>query len=285
MICVAILEMEEHEEGKKGGGEGYQPARARMFTKLNAKVRRNVTRRQIPFAAAVGDLADEAENNCNTISSGGEEYCKGHNNSRKRSRDDRRPVILGTDHVRDSADETATDHVRDSADETVENSSITIFKNKRPATLLSIRREYSPEDNSSKKMRLLSREIEKLRTQLSDRARARAEEVELDTGGAVAEQFPSINITEEHVNDNCIVCQESFQIGEVGCEMSCSHMFHKKCIFEWLSTSATCPVCRYKFRSPTSSYNDSRSFESSYTSRINRFSASPSPSRRSPAES
>ena len=86
--------MEENEEGKKGGGEGYQPARERMFTKLNGKVRRNVTRRQIPFAAAVGDLADEAENNCNTISSGGEEYCKRQYNSRKISRDDRCPLTM-----------------------------------------------------------------------------------------------------------------------------------------------------------------------------------------------
>ena len=90
-----------------------------------------------------------------------------------------------------------------------------MFNNRRPATLISGGEEYSLEDNSSKKIILLSREIEKLKTQPSDRGRAE----EVDTAGAIAEQFPSINITEEHVDDNCVVCQESFEIGEKGCEM------------------------------------------------------------------
>ncbi len=28
------------------------------------------------------------------------------------------------------------------------------------------------------------------------------------------------------------------------CELPCNHKFHKKCLFEWLNKSFTCPLCR-----------------------------------------
>lgn len=44
--------------------------------------------------------------------------------------------------------------------------------------------------------------------------------------------------------DKCIICLETLEISEV-CKMkNCIHIFHKKCIKNWLNIKHNCPTCR-----------------------------------------
>jgi len=44
---------------------------------------------------------------------------------------------------------------------------------------------------------------------------------------------------------NCAVCLENIEIGEWYKKLpTCEHCFHAECIDQWLSTRATCPICR-----------------------------------------
>ncbi|KAK7836966.1 uncharacterized protein LOC112031846 [Quercus suber] len=43
----------------------------------------------------------------------------------------------------------------------------------------------------------------------------------------------------------CSICLEEFQNGSKVTRMPCSHVYHGKCIFKWLKTSHSCPLCRY----------------------------------------
>nr|GEY79355.1 NEP1-interacting protein-like 1 [Tanacetum cinerariifolium] len=48
-----------------------------------------------------------------------------------------------------------------------------------------------------------------------------------------------------HVSNNCAICLQSFKNREVVRELpECRHIFHLKCIDEWLIRSGSCPVCR-----------------------------------------
>ncbi|KAJ4915722.1 RING/U-box superfamily protein [Raphanus sativus] len=45
---------------------------------------------------------------------------------------------------------------------------------------------------------------------------------------------------------SCPVCLEEWSEGDVAAEMPCKHVFHSKCVEEWLGRHATCPLCRYE---------------------------------------
>ncbi|KAL4633774.1 hypothetical protein ACB092_04G146600 [Castanea dentata] len=51
---------------------------------------------------------------------------------------------------------------------------------------------------------------------------------------------PSSNSIQE-----CSICLEEFQIGFEVTSMPCSHVYHGKCIAQWLQASHFCPLCRY----------------------------------------
>ena len=42
-------------------------------------------------------------------------------------------------------------------------------------------------------------------------------------------------------NEECMICLEPLN-NEIA-EVSCSHLFHYKCIKEWLSNNDRCPLC------------------------------------------
>lgn len=44
---------------------------------------------------------------------------------------------------------------------------------------------------------------------------------------------------------SCAVCLEDYAIGETVRTIPCFHTFHTKCIDPWLSTKATCPICKH----------------------------------------
>jgi len=48
------------------------------------------------------------------------------------------------------------------------------------------------------------------------------------------------------VNDTCAICLEKYINNEVIVEFSCqSHIFHEKCLYEWLQKSEICPLCKH----------------------------------------
>jgi hypothetical protein len=58
-------------------------------------------------------------------------------------------------------------------------------------------------------------------------------------------EIPKIEITADLTTTQCSICFDEFTLSESDVrKLPCSHLFHEKCIFPWLSTSGTCPVCR-----------------------------------------
>ena len=45
----------------------------------------------------------------------------------------------------------------------------------------------------------------------------------------------------------CVFCQNKIQIGFRAKQLPCKHIFHGKCIIEWLDLKLECPLCRYDF--------------------------------------
>jgi hypothetical protein len=52
----------------------------------------------------------------------------------------------------------------------------------------------------------------------------------------------------DNVFDDCPICYEDFLKvfldDEYVIGFECKHYFHKECIFKWLETHTTCPICR-----------------------------------------
>lgn len=43
--------------------------------------------------------------------------------------------------------------------------------------------------------------------------------------------------------NQCPICFEAFSKGAMVVETSCSYRFHKRCMYEWLLNSSSCPIC------------------------------------------
>ncbi|KAL2559257.1 RING/U-box superfamily protein [Forsythia ovata] len=63
---------------------------------------------------------------------------------------------------------------------------------------------------------------------------------------ASIEAMPSVEITGNENNEECVICLEEWKAGQMATEMPCKHRFHGNCIKKWLETHGSCPVCRYK---------------------------------------
>jgi hypothetical protein len=64
-------------------------------------------------------------------------------------------------------------------------------------------------------------------------------------------EIPKIDITAELTTTQCSICFDEFILAEPDVrKLPCSHLFHEKCIFPWLRTSGTCPVCRACLNQP-----------------------------------
>lgn len=44
----------------------------------------------------------------------------------------------------------------------------------------------------------------------------------------------------------CCICLEELNIAEKVMAIPCSHLFHSRCIIEWLEMNNSCPLCRCK---------------------------------------
>lgn len=46
---------------------------------------------------------------------------------------------------------------------------------------------------------------------------------------------------------DCLICQEDIIRTGYGISIECGHVFHGKCILEWMDSNRTCPICRTNF--------------------------------------
>jgi hypothetical protein len=54
----------------------------------------------------------------------------------------------------------------------------------------------------------------------------------------------SISLVCQPLSKECIICQEIYQTGDIILKLPCCHLYHQACLFRWLSTAHTCPLCR-----------------------------------------
>ena len=45
---------------------------------------------------------------------------------------------------------------------------------------------------------------------------------------------------------HCLICLCNYEVGEKVSALPCFHTFHTKCIDEWITRSAKCPVCKFQ---------------------------------------
>ena len=47
-------------------------------------------------------------------------------------------------------------------------------------------------------------------------------------------------------NNNCVICLNDFDIGDIISALPCCHVFHTECIENWMKNELTCPVCKFE---------------------------------------
>ena len=57
-----------------------------------------------------------------------------------------------------------------------------------------------------------------------------------------SDDIVNVNVVPEEGDQQCVICIEDIEEDET--ELPCGHVFHTKCLFEWLMQQDTCPVCR-----------------------------------------
>jgi len=57
-----------------------------------------------------------------------------------------------------------------------------------------------------------------------------------------SEDIVNVTVVPEDGDQQCVICLEDIEEDET--ELPCGHVFHTKCLFEWLMQQDTCPVCR-----------------------------------------
>ncbi|KAK6780072.1 hypothetical protein RDI58_022256 [Solanum bulbocastanum] len=51
---------------------------------------------------------------------------------------------------------------------------------------------------------------------------------------------------EQPDNLSCAICKDSLFVGTIVNRLPCSHLYHPSCIFPWLASRNSCPLCRYE---------------------------------------
>jgi RNA polymerase subunit RPABC4/transcription elongation factor Spt4 len=44
--------------------------------------------------------------------------------------------------------------------------------------------------------------------------------------------------------EQCPICQNEMELGEVVIDLKCKHAYHEECISFWLKDENTCPICK-----------------------------------------
>lgn len=63
----------------------------------------------------------------------------------------------------------------------------------------------------------------------------------------------------EECNRECCICFFQHNVGDEDvARLPCGHLFHKKCISDWLGKKCTCPICRYEIPTDNEAYEVER---------------------------
>lgn len=75
-------------------------------------------------------------------------------------------------------------------------------------------------------------------------------------------QLPTVKVAPEDLvdenNRECCICLEENHLKERVVRLPCAHIFHQKCIHDWLTKHCTCPVCRYELETDDKQYERGR---------------------------
>jgi E3 ubiquitin-protein ligase RNF13 len=67
-------------------------------------------------------------------------------------------------------------------------------------------------------------------------------------GREATKTFPVRLYKDDEQHDSCAICMEKFIVGKKVKVLPCQHIFHPRCINEWLSNHSTvCPLCKKDF--------------------------------------
>ncbi|KAF2288006.1 hypothetical protein GH714_003857 [Hevea brasiliensis] len=69
--------------------------------------------------------------------------------------------------------------------------------------------------------------------------------------------LPCVIINEEHEKNDglaCAICKDVLSIGTEVNQLPCLHLYHPSCIFPWLSTRNSCPLCRFELPTDDKEY-------------------------------
>ena len=61
------------------------------------------------------------------------------------------------------------------------------------------------------------------------------------------------------LKEKCVVCSENFKPSDTFSQLPCNHVFHPVCLFPWLQSTNTCPICRFELPTDDSKYEERKS--------------------------
>ncbi|KAL3634344.1 hypothetical protein CASFOL_021398 [Castilleja foliolosa] len=74
----------------------------------------------------------------------------------------------------------------------------------------------------------------------------------------VVEGLESVVIEKEKNIIECAICKDMMNVGEIAKNLPCGHGYHGECIFAWLGSRNTCPVCRFELPTDDLEYEEDR---------------------------
>ncbi|KAF5729968.1 hypothetical protein HS088_TW20G00337 [Tripterygium wilfordii] len=66
----------------------------------------------------------------------------------------------------------------------------------------------------------------------------------IEMAGRAIISLPRVRYLSDMRYDTCIICLNDFIEGEELVALQCDHVFHYRCMDEWLTWGTGCPICR-----------------------------------------
>jgi len=60
------------------------------------------------------------------------------------------------------------------------------------------------------------------------------------------------------LKEKCVVCADHFKPSDTYSQLPCNHVFHQVCLFPWLQSTNTCPICRFELPTDDVKYEEKK---------------------------